>query len=172
MPIDSRLGVTALGATDLPEGVPVLTIMGNSLAALHGHGTRATGTVKAIYGTRSSLMTLTPDRAALTYGLSGNIAWTNRNATWHAFNGNITTGVQAAAFMAGMLGVQGTAALSNLAQTVPDAAGVAFVPARRGLGASWRDDLATGRITGMTHGTNPALLTCTTLTRSATRSPM
>jgi glycerol kinase len=158
MPSDSRFGTTAAGATALPAGVPVLAMIGDSHAALYGHGVRAPGTVKATYGTGSSLMVLTPERVASGHGLSGTIAWTDRNGTAHALEGNITVSAQAAAFMARLVGVEGAAALSALAQTVPDAGGVAFVPALAGLGAPHWDDAATGTITGMTHATTPAHL--------------
>ena len=156
MPSDSRFGETA-------DGVPILAMMGDSHAALYGHGVRAPGTVKATYGTGSSLMTLTPARVASSHGLSGTIAWTTRDGTAHALEGNITVSAQAAAFMAGLLGLTDAAALSDLAQTVPDTGGVAFVPALAGLGAPWWDDAATGTITGMTHGTTPAHLARATL---------
>ncbi len=151
MPSDSRFGETA-------QGAPILAMMGDSHAALYGHGIRTAGTVKATYGTGSSLMTLTPTRVASTHGLSGTIAWTTRHGTAHALEGNITVSAQAAAFMAGLLGVKDAAALSDLAQTVPDSGGVAFVPALAGLGAPWWDDAAKGTITGMSHATTPAHL--------------
>ncbi len=114
------------------------------------------GTVKATYGTGSSLMTLTPGRVASTHGLSGTIAWTNSTGTAYALEGNITVSAQAAAFTARLLGLENAAALSALAQTVPDNGGVSFVPALAGLGAPHWDDHATGTITGMTHATCPA----------------
>ncbi len=158
LPSDSRFGSTAAGQTALPAGVPVLAMMGDSHAALYGHGVRAPGTVKATYGTGSSLMVLTPQRVASTHGLSGTIAWTNRHGTAHALEGTITVSAQAAAFMAALLGIRDAAALSDLAQSVPDSMGVAFVPALAGLGAPHWDDTATGTVTGMTHGTTPAHL--------------
>ena len=45
-------------------------MMGDSHAALYGHGIRAPGAVKATFGTGSSLMTLTPGRIASAPGLS------------------------------------------------------------------------------------------------------
>jgi glycerol kinase len=156
MPSDSRFGETAANATALPEAVPILAMMGDSHAALYGHGVRAPGTVKATYGTGSSLMTLTPGRIASTHGLSGTIAWTNRTGTAYALEGNITVSAQAAAFAARLLGLENAAALSALAQTVPDNGGVYFVPALAGLGAPHWDDHATGTITGMTHATRPS----------------
>lgn len=156
MPSDSRFGQT-------PEGVPILAMMGDSHAALYGHGVRTPGTVKATYGTGSSLMTLTPARVASSHGLSGTIAWTTRQGTAHALEGNITVSAQAAAFMAQLLGLDGAAALAELARTVTDTGGVSFVPALAGLGAPWWDDAARGTISGMTHATQPAHLALATI---------
>lgn len=156
MPSDSRFGETARGVTDLPAGVPVLAMMGDSHAALYGHGVRAPGTVKATYGTGSSLMTLTPGRVGSAHGLSGTIAWTTRDGTAHALEGNITVSAQAAAYMAKMLGLADAGALSDLAQTVTGSHGVTFVPALAGLGAPHWDDHATGAIDGLTLGSAPA----------------
>lgn len=158
LPSDSLFGVTASGATALPAGIPIHAMLGDSHAALYGHGIRKPGAVKATYGTGSSLMTLTPTRTASGHGLSGTIAWTDRNGTAHALEGNITVSAQAAAFMAGLLGLPDAAALSTLAQTVPDAGGVTFVPALAGLGAPHWNDAARGTIAGMTHSTRPAHL--------------
>ena len=164
-PSDSRFGETAARATALPSGVPVLAIIGDSYGALYGHGVRAPETVKATYGTGSSLMTLVPARVASRHGLSGTIAWTNSKGTAHALEGNITVSAQAAAFAARLLGLADAAALSDLAdaaalsdlaQSVADSGGVAFVPALAGLGAPHWVDHASGTITGMTHATGPA----------------
>ena len=47
----------------IPElaGVPIVAMIGDSHAALVGHGRYEPGTVKATYGTGSSLMMLTPE---------------------------------------------------------------------------------------------------------------
>ncbi len=155
---DSPFGQTVARATALPAGVPIAAMMGDSHAALYGHGVREPGTVKATFGTGSSLMTLTPARVASNFGLSGTIAWTNAQGTAYALEGNITVSAQAAAFMAQLLGKQDASALSDLAQSVAGSGGVTFVPALSGLGAPHWDDHATGLITGMTHATTPAHL--------------
>jgi glycerol kinase len=157
-PSDRRFGETVAGPTALPGGIPIHAMLGDSHAALYGHGVRKPGTVKATYGTGSSLMTLTPTRVASTHGLSGTIAWTDAQGTAYALEGNITVSAQAAAFMAGLLGIKDAANLSDLAQSVPDSGGVVFIPALAGLGAPHWDDTATGTITGMTHGTTRAHL--------------
>ena len=163
LPSDSNFGETAKGATALGSGIPIRAIMGDSHAALYGHGIRVPGSVKATYGTGSSLMTLTPGRAVSTHGISGTIAWTDRNGTAYALEGNITVSAQAAAFAAQLLGLADAAALTTLAQTVPDAGGVTFVPALAGLGAPHWHDGARGTIGGMTHATSPAHLARATL---------
>ncbi|MDP2122581.1 MAG: FGGY-family carbohydrate kinase [Hoeflea sp.] len=155
-PSDSRFGETAPGTTALPAGIPIMAMLGDSHAALYGHGVRQPGTVKATYGTGSSLMALTPHRVASGHGLSGTIAWTDRSGTAYALEGNILVSAQAAAFIAGLLGVGDAARLSDLAQTVATADGVTFVPALSGLGAPHWNDHATGTLAGMTHGTRPA----------------
>lgn len=155
---DTTFGHSAAGVTALPMGVPIAAMMGDSHAALYGHGVKAPGTVKATFGTGSSLMTLTPARTISRHGLSGTIAWTTAQGTAYALEGNITVSAQAAAFMAKVLGLGSAQALSDLAQTVDDTGGAVFVPALAGLGAPYWDDSATGTITGMTHGTTPAHL--------------
>lgn len=163
LPSDSHFGDTAEGTTALGSGIPIRAMMGDSHAALYGHGIRKPGGVKATYGTGSSLMTLTPVRKTPANGISGTIAWTDRAGTAFALEGNITVSAQAAAFAARLLGLPDAAALSALAQTVPDAGGVTFVPALAGLGAPHWHDGARGTIGGMTHGTGPAHLARATI---------
>jgi glycerol kinase len=155
---DSRFGVTAEGATALPAGTPILAMIGDSHAALFGHGVCTPGMVKATYGTGTSLMALTPTRVRSTHGISSTIAWSRSGKVQHALEGNISVSGQTAAFAAELLGLPDVSALSALAETVPDSNGVAFVPALVGLGAPyWRAD-ARGTITGLSLGTKPAHL--------------
>lgn len=155
-PSDGRFGETVAGT--LPAGIPIHAMIGDSHAALFGHGVRTPGTVKATYGTGSSLMTLTAERVSSSHGLSGTIAWSTAAGVAYAVEGNISVSGQAAAFMAELLGLDDAAALAELAATVPDTNGVAFVPALVGLGAPhWRDD-ARGVISGLSLGTRPAHL--------------
>jgi len=155
---DSRFGETAAGATALPAGLPVHGMMGDSHAALFGHGVRTPGTVKATYGTGTSLMSLVPERVRSRHGLSGTIAWSLGGTVWHALEGNISVSGQTVAFMATLLGLKDAAALADLAMSVPSSNGVAFVPALVGLGAPhWRNDVR-GEISGLTLGTQPAHL--------------
>jgi glycerol kinase len=159
LPSDARFGETVAGASALPGGIPIHAMIGDSHAALFGHGVRTPGMVKATYGTGTSLMALTGKRVLSRHGISSTIAWSTASAgPVHALEGNISVSGQAAAFIADMLGLADAAALSDLAATVTDSNGVTFVPALMGLGAPhWRAD-ARGTITGMTLGTTRAHL--------------
>jgi outer membrane protein assembly factor BamB len=75
VPSDSTFGHLARGATALPDGIPVRAMLGDSHAALFGHGIRTPGAVKATYGTGSSLMTLMDRFGGSSHGLAGTIAW-------------------------------------------------------------------------------------------------
>jgi glycerol kinase len=155
---DSEFGRVAGGVCALPDGTPLRAMIGDSHAALFGHGVRAPGTVKATYGTGTSLMALTSGRVRSRHGISSTIAWSRDGIVQYALEGNISVSGQAAAFAAELLGLADAAALSALAETVPDSNGVAFVPALVGLGAPyWRAE-ARGTITGMSLGTRPAHL--------------
>lgn len=156
LPSDARFGETAEGTTALPARLPILSMMGDSHAALYGHDLRKPGEVKATFGTGSSLMTLTPGRVASENGLSGTIAWSEAGTTAYALEGNITVSAQAAQFVAKLLDVPSPTELSKLAQSVPDANGVSFVPALAGLGAPYWDDNARGTIGGLTLSATPA----------------
>ncbi|HEY8593844.1 MAG TPA: FGGY-family carbohydrate kinase [Devosiaceae bacterium] len=155
LPSDAPFGVTG-GGLGLPEGLPILAMMGDSHAALFGHGVRKPGVVKATYGTGTSLMTLTAEPLMSRHGLSTTIAWGRGDEVSYALEGNISVSGQGAAFVTQLLGLADEDALGDLAQTVSSSEGVTFVPALAGLGAPyWRDD-ARGLITGMTLGTGPA----------------
>lgn len=156
LPSDSRFGETAAGETALPTGTPIHAMMGDSHAALYGHGVRAPGIVKATYGTGSSLMTLVPERVAPKHGVSGTIAWSDASGTQHALEGNIFVSAQAAGYIGKLFGLGDASAVSALAESVDDAGGVTFVPALSGLGAPYWDEHASGTVAGLTHATTPA----------------
>lgn len=154
-PSDSGFGVT-VSRGDIPSGVTVGAMMGDSHAALYGHGIRAPGAVKATYGTGSSLMTLTERPVLSRNGLSSTIAWGAGGRVTYALEGNISVSGQAAAFATSLLGLPDETALARLAQSVESSDGVFFVPALAGLGAPhWRADVR-GLFTGMSLSTRPA----------------
>jgi glycerol kinase len=158
LPSDGEFGATAAQATALAAGTPICAVLGDSHAALYGHGFREPNRVKVTCGTGSSLMLVTPARVQSRHGLSSTIAWSKGPIVLHALEGNILVSGLAAAYVTRLLGLPDEAALTSLAQQVPSSDGVVFVPALAGLGAPhWRDS-ARGIISGMTLGTAPAHL--------------
>jgi glycerol kinase len=136
----------------VPElaGVPVLAVIGDSHAAMFGHGHYSAGTVKATYGTGSSLMALTASLALETSALARTIAWTIGGKTQFALEGNIAMTGSAVEWVGQFLRLAEPAPdAAALAATVPDADGVCFVPAMVGLGAPYWDSDARGTITGL-----------------------
>lgn len=154
-PSDALFGETGDGAP-LCKGVPILAVMGDSHAALFGHGVRKPGKVKATYGTGTSLMTLTGRLLPSAHGLSTTIAWSRGSEPAYALEGNIPVSGQVVAFMRELLGLADEDALAALAQTVRSSEGVCCIPALAGLGAPyWREDVR-GLIAGMSLATKPA----------------
>ena len=155
MDSDASFGATrAIGR--LPAGVPVRAMMGDSHAALFGHGIRAPGAVKATYGTGSSLMTLTETPFRSRSGLSTTVAWRRSGKIAYALEGNISVSAQAAAWMAQLMGLPDVAALTELAATAAGGDNVCFVPALAGLGAPYWKDRARAALTGMSLATSRA----------------
>ena len=139
------------------DGVPIVAAIGDSHAALLGHGSTTAGTVKATYGTGSSLMTLT-DGLRATDRLASTVAWsTPETGVQYALEGNISMAGAAVKWVADFLGISLDDAVA-LSATVSDSGGVSFVPAMLGLGAPyWRTD-ARGLVAGLEAGSRAAHL--------------
>jgi glycerol kinase len=132
------------------EGVPILSAMGDSHAALAGHGAYAPGTVKATYGTGSSVMTLLPKFRLPQSGVATTVAWQLHGQPRFALEGNISMTGSAVQWVGEFLGMPDPVSDTvNLAATVEDSAGVYFVPAMVGLGAPYWDTEARGVLMGL-----------------------
>jgi glycerol kinase len=149
----------------LPAGIPIASMIGDSHAALFGQAGFVPGTVKATYGTGSSLMTPTAAPVLSQQGLSTTIAWAlDRDDVTYALEGNISVSGAAVQWLGELLGLADPAeAVARLAETVDDAGGLYLVPAFVGLGAPYWNAAARGLITGLTHGSTAAHLARATL---------
>ena len=133
----------------MPElrGVPIVAMIGDSHAALVGHGGVRPGAIKATYGTGSSVMMLTDGLAPDTAHLARTVAWSDAEGVRFALEGNIAMTGSAVQWVGEFLGlddaIAGTVALAS---SVPDAAGLILVPAMAGLGAPYWDARARGLI--------------------------
>ncbi|MGC4000777.1 MAG: FGGY family carbohydrate kinase [Anaeromyxobacter sp.] len=145
----------ARGLAPLPDGVPILSVLGDSHSALFAHGGFRPGTVKATFGTGSSVMGLIPEPGRLAEGLCLTIGWSLGSPAFAA-EGNIRSAGATLRWMAELLGVP-TEQLAELAATA-SSEGVSVVPGFNGLGAPWWDRDAVGLITNCTLGTGRAQL--------------
>lgn len=131
-------------------GMPILSAIGDSHAAMAAHGSYAPGTVKATYGTGSSVMTLLPEFRLGTNGIATTIAWQIHNKAQFALEGNISMTGSAVQWVGEFLGLSDPAAAAvKLAGSVQDSAGIHFVPAMVGLGAPYWDTEARGVLMGL-----------------------
>ena len=132
------------------EGVPILAAIGDSHAAMFGHGNYLPGAIKSTYGTGSSLMALTPALAPDTPKLARTIAWSIGGSTQFALEGNIAMTGSALQWVGEFLRLPEPAqAAATLAASVRDSAGAYFVPAMVGLGAPHWNAQARGSISGL-----------------------
>jgi glycerol kinase len=146
-------GELACVGIDGGEGLSVTAILGDQQSALVGQRCFGVGDAKNTYGTGSFLLVntgLSPVRSS--HGLLSTVAYRLAGERAHyALEGAIAVTGSAVQWLRDQLGIIATAAESEeLAATVPDTAGLYFVPAFSGLFAPyWRAD-ARGIITGLT----------------------
>jgi glycerol kinase len=163
-PSSTQFGYSAaLGR--LSAGIPIMALIGDSHAALFGQAGFFPGTVKATYGTGSSLMTPTPSAVLSKHGLSTTIAWAlDRERVTYALEGNISVTGAAVQWLGEFLNLENPAQeVARLAERVENAGGLYLVPAFVGLGAPYWNDTARGLISGITHGSTTAHLARATL---------
>ncbi|MFT3888170.1 MAG: FGGY family carbohydrate kinase [Arachnia sp.] len=145
------------GEIDVLPGRAVRAVLGDSHAALYGHGVRAPGALKATYGTGSSIMGLVDAADGVPAGLVGTVAWRLGGATQVAMEGNILASGATLAWLSRLLG-RGVDDLAALARAAPADHGVTLVPAVAGLGAPHWDPTARAVLVGFDLGTDAAVL--------------
>lgn len=144
------------GVGVLPDGIPIASAIGDSHAALFGHGAFVSGDGKVTFGTGSSIMTTISEFTPPPHGLTTTIAWSLNGQSTFAFEGNILVSASVFPWAAKMLGLKDVDALLALAETVRSSSGVCLVPAHVGLGAPHWDSDARGLISGLSFVSEPA----------------
>ncbi|TCU11768.1 FGGY-family carbohydrate kinase [Rhizobium sullae] len=128
------------GLPGVPDGTPIRAAIGDSHAALFGHGAFKPGDGKVTFGTGSSVMTTLPGFIAPRNGITTTVAWRVGGTPTFAFEGNILVSAASLPWMTSILGLADVAALVDLAATA-EPGGPGFVPAFVGLGAPyWNSD--------------------------------
>ncbi len=145
------------GVGFLPDGIPVAGLAGDQQSALFGQACFRPGMAKCTYGTGAFVLLNTGGAVRSRHGLLTTIGWRLDGQTTYALEGSAFIAGAAVQWLRDGLGFfQSSAEIEALAASVPDSAGVIFVPALAGLGAPhWRAD-ARGSITGLTRGVTRA----------------
>jgi glycerol kinase len=138
---------------------PIAGIAGDQQAALVGQACFEPGDAKNTYGTGSFVLLNVGTEVPWAPGLLTTVAYSDAEGVRYALEGSIFVTGAAIQWLRDGLGIIETAAQAGpLAESVPDAGGVVFVPALVGLGAPWWDPYARGTIVGITRGTTRAHL--------------
>ena len=148
------------GKTDLdgwlPGKIPVCGVLGDSHAALFGHGCVGVGMTKATYGTGSSIMmNIGPDFIASKNGLVTSLAWKYKGRVSYVMEGNLNYTGAVITWLKDSLGLIASAGETEaMARQAHPADTTCLVPAFSGLGAPyWKSDARAllcdmGRTTG------------------------
>lgn len=145
--------------------IPIAGAAGDQQAALFGQTCYYPGTAKNTYGTGCFMLMNTGEKAVTSQnGLLTTIAWGIDGKVEYALEGSIFIAGAAIQWLRDELKLLGSASESEeLAESVPDTAGVYIVPAFVGLGAPYWDSYARGTITGITRGAKKEHLVRATL---------
>jgi glycerol kinase len=141
-------------------GAPIAIggIAGDQQSALFGQACFTAGLAKNTYGTGCFMLMHTGERClASSNGLITTRAAQVGTRPGFALEGSVFIGGAVVQWLRdGLQAIPGSAAIENLAESVPDSGGVVFVPAFTGLGAPyWKPD-ARGAILGLSRGTTVA----------------
>ncbi len=140
------------------DGLPIAALAGDQQAATMGQLCTRPGLAKNTYGTGCFLLMNTGDTPqASTNRLLTTVAWRTATETAYALEGSVfVAGAIVQWLRDGLKIIRRSEDIEPLARSVPDAGGVALVPALAGLGAPHWDPHARGAIFGLTRGTTDA----------------
>ncbi len=138
--------------------IPIAGIAGDQQAALFGQACFKAGLAKNTYGTGCFLLMHTGGQLRhSTHGLVSTAAAQTSAAREYALEGSVFIGGAVVQWLRDGLGaITSSGDVQRLAESVPDAGGVMFVPAFTGLGAPYWQPDARGAIVGLTRGSTVA----------------
>jgi glycerol kinase len=141
-------------------GTPIAIggIAGDQQSALFGQACFKAGLAKNTYGTGCFMLMHTGEHClASSNGLIATSAAQINATPEFALEGSVFIGGAVVQWLRdGLQAIPGSAAIENLAESVPDSGGVVFVPAFTGLGAPYWKPNARGAILGLSRGTTVA----------------
>ncbi len=148
----------ATKTTIFAHRVPIAGIAGDQQAALFGQMCVEPGAVKNTYGTGCFLLMNSGEKPIDSKNnLLTTVAWKIGDKVNYALEGSIFVGGSVVQWLRDGLGIiKSSGEIEELAASVPDTAGVYFVPALTGLAAPYWDQYARGSISGISRGTTAA----------------
>ncbi|HQP10016.1 MAG TPA: glycerol kinase GlpK, partial [Candidatus Omnitrophota bacterium] len=154
----SIFGQTNVQGIQLPDGIPIASVLGDQQAALYGQGCYAPGTVKNTYGTGCFIVLNTGKKMILSKkGLITTIASDAQGRPIYAMEGSIFVAGAVVQWLRDQLGmIKQSAETEQLIRGMENTGGVYFVPAFTGLGAPYWNAQARGMICGLTRGSQKA----------------
>ena len=140
--------------------IPISGDAGDQQAATFGQGCFESGDAKNTYGTGCFLLMTSGDSPVESqHGLLTTIGWKLGEKVTYALEGSVFVAGAAIQWLRdGLEIIDSAGEVETLADSVPDTAGVYFVPAFVGLGTPYWDPAARGTIVGITRGTTRAHL--------------
>jgi glycerol kinase len=133
--------------------VPVRAMIGDQQAALFGYDCRAVGNAECTHGTASFVDVCLGDAAPVLDTMKVYLAWLLDGRPTYCLEADTTVTGAAVRWLREGAGLIVTdEELSQLAETVPDAAGLVFVPAFTGLNVPYDVRGARGSLLGLTLG--------------------
>jgi glycerol kinase len=133
--------------------VPVRAMIADQQAALFGYDCRTVGSAECTHGTASFVDVCLGDRAPVLDTIKVYLAWLLNDRPTYCLEADTTVTGAAVRWLREGIGMIATdEELSQLAETVPDAAGLVFVPAFTGLNVPYNVRGARGSLLGLTLG--------------------
>lgn len=156
LPSSAHFGETSAELLGAP--VPIAGVAGDQQSALFGQACFAPGMAKNTYGTGCFMLMHTGDRFQTSQnGLVTTAAAQPSSVPQFALEGSVFIGGAVVQWLRdGLRAISSSSEIQTLAQSVPDAGGVMFVPAFTGLGAPYWSPDARGTIVGLTRGSTLA----------------
>jgi glycerol kinase len=142
----------------LGAAIPIGGVAGDQQSALFGQACFKAGLAKNTYGTGCFMLMHTGAQfQTSTNGLITTSAAQPTATPEFALEGSVFIGGAVVQWLRdGLRAIQGSGEVQSLAESVPDAGGVLFVPAFTGLGAPYWNAEARGAIVGLTRGSTVA----------------
>jgi glycerol kinase len=155
-PSSHRFGETDAALFGSP--IPVAGIAGDQQSALFGQACFTAGLAKNTYGTGCFLLMHTGTQHPVSHnGLLTTSAAQTGPTPEFALEGSVFIGGAVVQWLRdGLNAIRGSGEVQGLAESVPDAGSVMFVPAFTGLGAPYWQPDARGAIVGLSRGTTVA----------------